>query len=91
MVCSNRDREDAKVSSGLEIPENPNPEFDSDSAIMSQVSEGNLAAFEQVLRRYQKPAWSLGYRLIGYPSETEDIVQKAFMNILEAAPRYHLL
>ena len=55
---------------------------------MSQVAEGNLAAFEQLLCRYQKPTWSLAYRFIGDPSEAEDIVQKAFMNIFEAAPRY---
>lgn len=79
------------MSSGLEIPENPNPDFDSDSALMSQVAEGNLAAFEQLLRRYQKPAWSLAYRFIGDPAEAEDIVQRAFMNIFEAAPRYHPL
>lgn len=47
-----------------------------------------MAAFEQLIRRHQSPAWSLAYRFIGDPVEAEDIVQKAFMNIYEAASRY---
>jgi len=64
------------------------PDAEPDSSLMARIAAGDMAAFEQLIRRHQSPAWSLAYRFIGDPVEAEDIVQKAFMNIYEAASRY---
>jgi len=59
-----------------------------DEELMLAVGRGNLQAFEQIVRRYQKSAWNTAYRFLGQSSEAEDMVQDAFLKILNAAPRY---
>ena len=59
-----------------------------DEELMQAVARGDLSAFEQVVLRHQKEAWSAAWRLLGDAAEAEDIAQEAFLKILEAAPRY---
>lgn len=60
----------------------------SDEQLMSQVAQGDLSAFEQVVRRHQAAAWNAAFRLLGNVNDAEDIAQEAFLRILRAAPRY---
>jgi len=55
---------------------------------MLAVSEGDLDAFEKIVRRNQEYAWRVAYRFLGQKQEAEDVVQDAFLRILEAADRY---
>ncbi len=55
---------------------------------MLQVADGDLAAFDSLVRRHQKTAWRVAYRMLGDPAEAEDAAQQAFLKIFEAAPRY---
>jgi len=55
---------------------------------MLRVRAGDLAAFEQLVLRYQAEAWRVAYRFTGDAAQAEDLAQDAFLRILEAAPRY---
>jgi RNA polymerase sigma-70 factor (ECF subfamily) len=59
-----------------------------DEELMQAVGRGDLSAFEKVVLRHQKEAWSAAWRFLGDPAEAEDIAQDAFLKILEAAPHY---
>lgn len=60
----------------------------SDEELMSDVAEGDLAAFEQLVCRHQAAAWNAAFRLLGNVHAAEDVSQEAFLRILRAAPRY---
>jgi RNA polymerase sigma-70 factor (ECF subfamily) len=60
----------------------------SDEELMSDVAQGDLSAFEQLVRRHQASAWNTAFRLLGDAHEAEDIAQEAFLRILRAAERY---
>lgn len=73
---------------GLQREVGPAPGDDIDTTLMIRAAEGDLAAFEQLLRRNQAGAWALAWRFLGDTAEAQDIVQEAFMRIYKAAPRY---
>jgi len=60
----------------------------SDEQLMSEVAQGDLSAFEQIVRRHQVAAWNAAFRLLGNVNDAEDVAQEAFLRILRAAPRY---
>jgi RNA polymerase sigma-70 factor, ECF subfamily len=60
----------------------------SDEELMSAVAEGDLTAFEQLVRRHHRSAWNTAFRLVGDLHAAEDISQEAFLRILRAADRY---
>jgi RNA polymerase sigma-70 factor (ECF subfamily) len=55
---------------------------------MAAVAGGDLEAFEELVRRHQRAAWSLAFRFVGNAGDAEDVVQQAFLRIFEAASRY---
>lgn len=55
---------------------------------MQAVARGDLAAFDELVLRHQRPAWTLACRFLGDRHEAEDVVQDAFVRLLEAADRY---
>ncbi len=60
----------------------------SDEDLMLAVGEGDLKAFEELVHRHQVWAWGVAYRFLGHRQESEDVVQDAFLRLLEAASRY---
>jgi RNA polymerase sigma-70 factor (ECF subfamily) len=60
----------------------------SDEELMSEVAQGDLTAFEQLVRRHQASAWNAAFRLLGDANDAEDVAQEAFLRILRAAHRY---
>jgi len=55
---------------------------------MLAVAQGDMDAFEGLVRRKQTWAWGIAYRFLGDRHEAEDVVQDAFLRLLEAADRY---
>ncbi|OHB66516.1 MAG: RNA polymerase subunit sigma-70 [Planctomycetes bacterium RBG_13_62_9] len=55
---------------------------------MLAVGEGDIEAFEELVRRHQIWAWGIAYRFLGHREEAEDMVQDAFLRLLEASGRY---
>jgi RNA polymerase sigma-70 factor (ECF subfamily) len=60
----------------------------SDEELMHQTAKGKLAAFNEIVLRYQHSAWSLASRFLNDTTEAQDIAQEAFLRIFKAAPRY---
>jgi RNA polymerase sigma-70 factor (ECF subfamily) len=55
---------------------------------MLAAGKGDLEAFEEIIRRHQTWAWKIAYRFLGHKEETEDVVQDAFLRLLDASGRY---
>lgn len=55
---------------------------------MLAVRGGDLKAFEELVRRHQAWAWGIAYRVLGHRQESEDVVQDAFLRLLDASGRY---
>jgi RNA polymerase sigma-70 factor (ECF subfamily) len=49
-----------------------------DQTLVVRAQEGDVRAFETLLRRYQRPMFSLAYRMLNDRGEAEDAVQEAF-------------
>jgi RNA polymerase sigma-70 factor (ECF subfamily) len=67
-------RKDAR---GLLIP--IDLETVAEARLVAQALSGSEAAFEQILRRYQRPVLSLLVRLTGDPGLAEDLAQETFV------------
>ena len=59
-----------------------------DEALMEKVAAGDLAAFEQIVRRHQDRAWRIAYHYLQNHADAEEIAQEAFLRILDARNRY---
>ncbi len=59
-----------------------------DEHLMLQVAEGDMDAFGELVLRHQRAAWSVACRFLSDAQQAEDIVQQAFLKILDAAARY---
>lgn len=61
---------------------------DSDALLLQAVSRGDLGSFGKIVDRNQDWAWRLAYRFIGDENEAADLVQDAFIRLLDSAGRY---
>jgi len=59
-----------------------------DEQLMIAAGKGDMAAFEQIVIRYQQFAWRIAYRHTGNSSDAEEIAQEAFLKILDSAGSY---
>ncbi len=59
-----------------------------DEDLLLAVGRGDAQAFTELVRRHQAAAWSIAYRYSGNREDAEDLVQDAFLRLLNAAPRY---
>ena len=66
------------------------PSLDPDAALMLRVREGDRAAFESLVERYQQPVINIVARTIGDPTEAEDIAQHVFVQVFKSAHRYEV-
>jgi RNA polymerase sigma-70 factor (ECF subfamily) len=64
----------------VEAPDEP---VAADAALVLQVRRGDPGAFDTLLRRYLKPAFAVAYRILGQREDAEDLVQEAFVAVLE--------
>ena len=54
-----------------------------DSELVERVREGDAAAYDLLVTRHMKRAYSVAYRLLGQREDAEDLVQDAFLAALE--------
>jgi len=59
-----------------------------DESLMQAAGRGDLAAFDEIVRRHQTWAWRVAYRFLGHEDDAADVVQDAFLRLLDAAGRY---
>lgn len=61
---------------------------DTDKQLIARVGQGDLTAFEDLVRRHQKGALRAARRLLGDAHEAEDLAQEAFLQVFRHAQRY---
>ena len=64
--------------------------LDTDAALMVRVREGDRAAFEQLVQRYQQPVINFVARMLRDETEAEDIAQHTFVQVWKSAHRYEV-
>jgi RNA polymerase sigma-70 factor (ECF subfamily) len=55
----------------------------SDSRLVARALAGEAGAFEELVRRYLKPAHTVALGVLGNPADAEDVCQDAFLAALE--------
>ncbi len=60
----------------------------SDGELIGRVAAGDVAAFEQLYRRFARPVLGLAQRLLGDPGRAEDATQETFASVWRSAKSY---
>lgn len=75
-------------SQDLDIEEEKREANDRDVALMLKVKGGDMAAFEALVEIHQGAVIGTVAKMLGNPSEAEDIAQQVFIRIWKSAARY---
>jgi len=59
-----------------------------DQEVVELARKGEEAAYRELLRRYQRPVFSLIYRMVRDRELAEDLAQETFVKVLNALDRY---
>ena len=59
-----------------------------DQEIVALARKGREAAYRELIGRYQRPVFSLIYRLVRDREKSEDLAQETFIKVLNALDRY---
>ena len=54
---------------------------DSDEALIEQIKNGDLNAFEQLIARYETRVYTIAYRYVGNHSDASDLAQEALIRV----------
>ena len=60
----------------------------SDQAVVRHAARGREAAYRELIRRYQRPVFSLIYRMVRDRELAEDLAQETFIKVLNAIDSY---
>src|SRR3954469_12829516 len=60
-------------------PNRPSPTGPSDGQLVSQATAGDRKAFDELIRRYQRQAVAVSYRLLGNTQDALEVTQDAFL------------
>jgi RNA polymerase sigma-70 factor (ECF subfamily) len=60
-----------------------------DLKLVERSKEGDLAAFEELVRMYQKQIYNLGYRMMGNEEDASDITQEAFLKAYKSIKKFN--
>jgi len=61
---------------------------DDDEALVESCRKGDRAAFDVLVRRYQRPVYNAAYRVLGNVDDANDITQGVFVKVLERLDEY---
>ncbi|HEY8470623.1 MAG TPA: sigma-70 family RNA polymerase sigma factor [Longimicrobiales bacterium] len=59
-----------------------------DQEVVARAREGREAAYRELIGRYERPVFSLIYRLVRDREQAEDLAQETFIKVLNALDRY---
>jgi len=59
-----------------------------DGRLVERVRRGDAQAFDLLVRRHDRRAFSLAFRLLSHREDAEDVVQESFIAALEALDRF---
>ncbi|HSM36746.1 MAG TPA: sigma-70 family RNA polymerase sigma factor [Longimicrobiales bacterium] len=60
----------------------------SDQDVVARAAEGHERAYRELISRYERPVFSLIYRLVHDRERAEDLAQETFIKVLNAIDRY---
>ncbi len=78
---------DVEIAGPGAIP-SPGPKSDDDVALMRRVRDRDERAVEELVRRFERPLYSLAYRVAGSDRFAQDVVQEVFVAVWRDADRY---
>ncbi len=61
---------------------------DDDATLVRRCRDGDRAAFEQLVVRYQKPVFNAALRLLREPEDARDVAQTTFLKVFEHIAEY---
>src|SRR5256885_14863529 len=61
----------------------------SDPEVVAWAQQGHEPAFRELVRRYERPIFSLLYRMVRDRALAEDLAQETFIKVLNAIGSYH--
>lgn len=59
-----------------------------EALLIARAGEGDQAAFQELVERYQGAVYNLAYRMLGAPEEAEDAAQEIFVRIYRQLARF---
>lgn len=62
--------------------------YPDDAELIRAYQNGEVAAFETLVRKYQRPLFTFLLRLVGNRQSAEDLFQDTFLRVLRALPKY---
>ncbi len=66
--------------------EQPDSAVTSDEAMIGAFLRGDVAAFEELVRRYSRPIFNFVYRMVGNHEDANDLAQDVFVQIYKSLP-----
>jgi len=60
----------------------------SNDELMQRVKDGDMSAFDIIVRRWEYRLFNLVYKMVGDPETTKDTCQEVFLQVYRAAKRY---
>lgn len=63
-------------------------EQDDDHFLVTRTQSGDVAAFEALVRRYERWVFTLALRMLGDRGEAEDMAQEVFLKAYRGLPRF---
>jgi RNA polymerase sigma-70 factor (ECF subfamily) len=73
-------------ASGIDV--NSSFRIDVPDTVLARAKRGELAAFEQIYRLFERPAWTLALRLSGDADNAREIVHDAMLRLLERIAQF---
>lgn len=62
--------------------------IDIPARLIARIQCGELAAFDQVYRLFERPAWTLALRMIGNPEDAREVVHDAMLRVFDRARQF---
>ena len=59
------------------------PVTTTDEQLLARAGEGDFAAFQQLVSRFQRRVFGLARRIVGQEQDAEDVTQQTFLSLLE--------
>jgi len=75
--------------SSFEMLQQP-PDLPDDQALARQAQSGSRAAFDELVRRYQKKAYRIAFGILRSPHDADDAVQEVFIRAFRYLPSFDL-
>jgi len=57
-------------------------------SVIARAKSGELAAFEQIYRRFERPVYTLALRMLGDPEAARDVLHDAMLKVFQRIDQY---